>query len=194
MPQPIPTIDELAALMPQSYNTKVRHYAFDGATDPFVRLVHEWMPNNKQNAVAAAHAILLAWRAKFPDADSGMAVQDVMAAAHYIIEVEPHRPKHTSQHDVIMLAALRDVKFGHFNNSKAFVQDIAAGGVRTDRQRWWLTTLVVRHRKQVRNQAAVQTAERWLRTNPEPGQPAIEPVPTSDPPPPPTATPASTLF
>lgn len=158
----------IAHKMKECYDTKVKHFAFDPATDPYVKLVHQWMPNNKNNALLAATECIKAWTAKHPDQNDGMIILGFMAAAYYIVEVEPHKPKNISAHDSIMLNALRTVKFGHFNSSDGFVKDITAGGVRTARQRWWLTTLVVRHRKQIGNQAAVQTAERWLKDNPEP--------------------------
>ncbi len=99
-------------------------------------------------------------------------------------------------HDHIMLGALAGVNFGIFNQSAAFVSDVKANGIQTARQRWWLTTLVVRHRRQVKNQAAIATAERWLRENQEPtpdGTGGDMPVEEEPPPPAPAPVPP-TLF
>lgn len=85
----------------------------------------------------------------------------------------PQGPKFTA-HDSIMLSALQPVSFGAHNRNEEFITGIKATGVRTDRQRWWLTSLVVRHRRQIKNQAAVAAAERWLKDNPEPTVPAQE--------------------
>lgn len=76
------------------------------------------------------------------------------------------------QHTARMCAALRGVAFGHFNKNTAFVQQMARNAANqvalTPRQLWWLTSLVVRHRKQVKDQSAVALAEHWLRSNAEP--------------------------
>ena len=72
-----------------------------------------------------------------------------------------------SPHDSRMLAALRGVRFGHFNQRKSFVAQVSAQGVQTDRQRWWLTKLVHMHRDQVMDKSAVVVAAQWLEQHPE---------------------------
>ncbi len=71
-----------------------------------------------------------------------------------------------------MLAALRGVSFGHFNRNERFIahvtEQVNSGPPLTARQMWWLTSLVVRHRRQVKDQSAVALAQAWLRSNAEP--------------------------
>ena len=93
-------------------------------------------------------------------AQSGLAMTGALPAT-----TTPVTP---AQHDGRMLSALHGVRFGHFNRNTRFIEGITLGGVKTARQRWWLTSLVVRHRKQVKDQQAVAIAEAWLRTNAEP--------------------------
>lgn len=73
-------------------------------------------------------------------------------------------------HDTACIQALHGVRFGHFNQNTSFLQSIKADGVKTPRQRWWLNTLVVRHRKQLQPQhrGTLTAAEKWLRENQEP--------------------------
>jgi hypothetical protein len=95
-------------------------------------------------------------------------------------------------HDRIMLDALAKVSFGHFNQRKNFLASVKADGVKSDKQRWWLTKLVVMHRKQVTNTAALVTADKWLRENAHLAPKESPPEPTV---PTPTAAPKpETLF
>lgn len=70
-------------------------------------------------------------------------------------------------HDARMLDALRGVRFGHFNQRQRFVQQVQAEGVKSERQRWWLTKLVHMHREQVMDKSAVVAAARWLEQHPD---------------------------
>lgn len=173
----------IAQKLKQCYDQRVKLLDFKGDDDTCVQILREWMPNYKGNAVEAALECIKAWQANNPGSDDGIVIHGFCAAAYYLTEVAPpghHGPRFTT-HDTIMLDALRHVNFGHFNNGQGFVTNVKLSSVRTDRQRWWLTTLVVRHRKQIPNRAAVATAEAWLKANPEPQQPAKEAAPTAPP-------------
>lgn len=73
--------------------------------------------------------------------------------------------KENELHDRTMLAALQDVSFGRFNQKSQFVQNIETNGVRTHQQRWWLTKLVIMHRKQHGHHLALDMAETWMTDN-----------------------------
>lgn len=83
-------------------------------------------------------------------------------------------------HDTDMLAALKDVSFGAWNQSRRFLDGITHTGCTTARQRWWLTTLVVRHRKQLKPQfhGTLHRAQKWLRDNADAG--TTTPAPASN--------------
>lgn len=85
-----------------------------------------------------------------------------------------HRPPTAAElaHDAAMLEALKDVHFGSFNQNDQFYKDLRTNGVKTDRQRWWLTTLVVRHRKQLKPQfhGTLARAQRWLTEHKQAGE------------------------
>lgn len=68
-------------------------------------------------------------------------------------------------HDRIMIDALAKVSFGRFNQKQRFYAEVCSNGVKTERQRWYLTKLVQLHRRQVTNQSALQLADRWLKEN-----------------------------
>ncbi len=165
---------ESAVKMKQCYDLKVKMLDFKGDDDTCVQIVRQWMPNHKNNPLLAALECIKAWQAKNPGKDDGLAIMGFMAAAYYLVEVAPpgHQGPKFTAHDSIMISALKHVSFGSGNQSTRFYADIQLSGVRTERQRWWLTSLVVRHRRQIGNTAAIATAERWLKDNPEPTVPA----------------------
>lgn len=69
--------------------------------------------------------------------------------------------------DSTWLHVLADVRLGSFSSRKRFRETLLATGVRTERQRWWLAKLVVMHRKQIRSDYAVATAQAYLDAHPE---------------------------
>lgn len=83
-------------------------------------------------------------------------------------------PRTPAQHDARMCSALRNVSTGHFNSNGRFIEHITnlvkSGTDLTPRQRWWLTTLVVRHRRQLgtKHAGTVAIAQAWLREHAEP--------------------------
>ena len=69
--------------------------------------------------------------------------------------------------DATWLHVIADVRLGAFSSRKRFRESVMTGGVRTERQRWWLAKLVVMHRKQIRSDYAVATAQAYLDAHPE---------------------------
>lgn len=93
--------------------------------------------------------------------------------------------------DATWLHAIADVRLGAFSSRKRFRESIMTKGVRTERQRWWLAKLVAMHRKQIRSDFAVASAQAFLDTHPEQDLRAAHkpakavkavPVPMPDPP------------
>lgn len=93
-------------------------------------------------------------------------------------------------HDRRMLDALRGVRFGHFNQRKHFVVQLTTEGVKSERQRWWLTKLVHMHREQVIDKSAVVLAAQWLEHHPDGDQYPADPEPVAPEPPPAAQAPA----
>lgn len=69
--------------------------------------------------------------------------------------------------DATWLHVIADVRLGSFSSRKRFRESVMKGGVRTERQRWWLAKLVVMHRKQIASDYAVATAQAYLDAHPE---------------------------
>lgn len=86
--------------------------------------------------------------------------------------------------DAAWLHVIADVRLGAFSSRKRFRESIMTKGVPTERQRWWLAKLVVMHRKQIRSDFAVASAQAYLDTHPELDQypkRAAKPVPPPSP-------------
>lgn len=90
-------------------------------------------------------------------------------------------PRTPAQHTARMVAALKHVSPGRYSGTAGFVQQMTRNSANnialTPRQQWWLTTLVVKYRKQLKLPSeleALEIAQQWLRDNAEP----ITPVDT----------------
>lgn len=187
-------IADLARRMAECYHYRVKFQHFAPGTDPYVRVLLGMCKKMGVQPLAALSSAMAAARKDNTQPDADAACVGFLAAGHYLIVVQPHeqmlRPAHKPptaaerQHDRAMLEALGHVSFGRFNNNDQFVSAVRRTGVNTPRQRWWLTTLVVRHRRQLPQRFAhiVEQAQAWLRNNPEPNAtvpPAGEPVPAT---------------
>jgi hypothetical protein len=93
--------------------------------------------------------------------------------------------------DATWLHVIAEVRLGSFSSRKRFRESIMSNGVCTERQRWWLAKLVVMHRKQIRSDFAVASAQAYLDTHtaqdlraahrpPKPAKPV--PLPPPEPP------------